>query len=64
MERASHGEEGSLLVSFDVHGWSLTMDEAKEKQMDCVMKTMNIFSNMSGQEINKDKTCTMFSKDL
>lgn len=42
----------------------LLIGRAKENQMECVINTLGIFIEMSGQEINEEKTCVMFSKNV
>lgn len=42
----------------------LLFGEAMEKQMKRVMKNLQIFSSMSGQEVSKEKTSVFFSKNV
>lgn len=38
--------------------------EDTEKQMECVMKTLNLFCSMSEQEVSQEKTSLLFSKNV
>lgn len=42
----------------------LLIGEAKKEQMDSLMNILWTFRDMSGQEVNKEKTCIMFSKNV
>jgi hypothetical protein len=42
----------------------LLFGEASEKQMKCVIDTLNQFCNISGQEVSIDKTSILFSKNV
>lgn len=42
----------------------LLVGEAKEDQMESVMKILKNFGDMLGQEVNKDKTDITFSKNV
>lgn len=42
----------------------LLIGEAKDTQMTCVLNTLTKFYDMSCQEINRDKTCIMFSNNV
>ncbi|CAI8595323.1 unnamed protein product [Vicia faba] len=71
--KAMHNKEWKTL-QFDKEGsWLsylmfvddlLLIGETNEAQMECVMRILHKFGNMSGEEVNKDKTCIMFSKNV
>lgn len=42
----------------------LLFGKATEKQMKCVIDTVNLFYNMSGQEVSHTKTSALFSKNV
>ncbi|MCH93152.1 putative ribonuclease H protein, partial [Trifolium medium] len=42
----------------------LLFGEANEKQMHCVIDTLNQFCGMSGQEVSRDKTSILFSRNV
>lgn len=42
----------------------LLIGESKKEQMDSLMNILRTFRDMSGQEVNKEKTCIMFSKNV
>jgi ribonuclease HI len=42
----------------------LLFGEASEKQMQCVMDTLNKFCSLSGQEVSQEKTSILFSKNV
>lgn len=42
----------------------LLFGEVNEKQLNCVMETLKLFCNISGQEVSQEKTSIIFSKNV
>lgn len=58
------GKEGHWLSHLMFADDLLLLEEAKECQMECVMNILGKFNDMSGEEVNKEKTCIIFSKNV
>lgn len=58
------GRQGTRISHLKFVDDLLLFGEATKKQMECVMRTLNMFCNMSGQEVSQEKTGFMFSKNV
>jgi hypothetical protein len=62
--KAIRAGRGGPIVSHLMFADDLLFGEATEDQINCVMKVLKFFSNMSGQEVSQEKTSIFFSKIL
>lgn len=58
------GRNGSLVSQLMFADDLLLFGEASEKQLNCVMRTLNFFCSMSGQEVSQEKTSIFFSRNV
>lgn len=58
------GKDGPWISHLMFAANLLLVGETKEEPMESLMKILKEFSDMSGKEVNKDKTCIMFSKNV
>jgi hypothetical protein len=61
--KAIRAGRGGPIVSHLMFADDLLFGEATEDQINCVMKVLKFFSNMSGQEVSQEKTSIFFSKN-
>lgn len=59
-----NGKGGSLVLHLMFVDALFPIGEANESQVEFVMNNLKKYSAMSGQEVNKEKTCVMLSRSL
>jgi hypothetical protein len=58
------GRNGTMISHLMFADDLLLFGEANEKQMNCVIDSLNTFCSMSGQEVSQEKTSILFSRNV
>lgn len=58
------GRQRAMILHLMFADGLLLLGESTEKQMKCVIDTLNLFCSMPGQEVSHEKTNMLFSKNI